>query len=61
VYAYVGDEVIVTWPLSDEPWRNARPFHCFFAAADLIANLAPTYLQEFGVGPRFRACVHAGR
>jgi class 3 adenylate cyclase len=25
VHAYVGDEVIVTWPLSDNPQRNARP------------------------------------
>src|SRR5204863_5740784 len=24
VHAYVGDEVIVTWPLSEDPERNAR-------------------------------------
>jgi len=60
VHAYVGDEVIVTWPLSDEPRRNVRPLRCFFAAEDLIADLARSYLQEFGVVPRFRAGVHAG-
>ena len=30
VHAYVGDEVIVTWPLSGEPRRNARPLRSFF-------------------------------
>ena len=41
VHAYVGDQVIVTWPLSDDPKRNARSLRCFFAAEDRIADLAP--------------------
>jgi class 3 adenylate cyclase len=60
VHAYVGDAVIVTWPLSNDPQLNARPLRCFFAAEDKMAELAPVYTAEFGVVPRFRASVHAG-
>jgi len=60
VHAYVGDEVIVTWPLSDDPKRKARSLRCFFAAEDRIADLAPDHTREFGVAPQFRAGNHAG-
>ena len=60
VHAYVGDEVIVTWPLSEDPERNARPLRCFFAIEEKMVDLAPSYTQEFGVVPRFRAGIHAG-
>jgi class 3 adenylate cyclase len=60
VHSYVGDAVIVTWPLSRDPTRNARALGCFFAAEDRMAELTPAYTQDFGVAPRFRAGVHAG-
>jgi class 3 adenylate cyclase len=60
VHAYVGDQVIVTWPLSDDPKRNGRSLRCFFATEDRIADLAPGYTREFGVTPQFRAGIHAG-
>jgi len=60
VHAYVGDEVIVSWPVSDEPVRNARCVACFFAIEAKIARLAPDYEAEFGVAPAFRAGLHAG-
>jgi class 3 adenylate cyclase len=60
VHAYVGDEVIVTWPLSGDPERNARSLRCFFAIEEKMVDLAASYAQEFGVVPRFRAGIHAG-
>jgi adenylate cyclase len=60
VHAYVGDGVIVTWPLSEDPERNAVVLRCFFAVEDRMAKLVPAYAREFGVAPRFRAGVHAG-
>src|SRR5215469_379888 len=60
VHAYVGDAVIVTWPVSEDPERNARPLCCFFAIEDKIAELSPVYEREFGMVARFRAGVHAG-
>ena len=60
VHAYVGDEVIVSWPLTDDPVRNARCLACYFAIDRRIASLAHDYEASFGVAPAFRAGIHAG-
>ena len=60
VHAYVGDQVIVTWPVTGDPARNARCLACFFAIESKMARLAVDYDREFGVVPRFRAGLHAG-
>ena len=60
VHAYVGDEVIVTWPVTDDRARNARCVACFFAIRRKMLSLAPHYEAEFGVAPEFRAGMHAG-
>jgi class 3 adenylate cyclase len=59
IHAYVGDEVIVTWPL-DEGVSGGSCIDCFFAIADAIAEKADSYRQEFGIVPGFRAGLHAG-
>ena len=59
VHAYVGDEVIVTWPLTAQV-STGRCFECFFAIEDRIAEMAHSYQREFGSIPRFRAALHAG-
>ncbi|MBR0899892.1 adenylate/guanylate cyclase domain-containing protein [Bradyrhizobium tropiciagri] len=59
VHAYVGDEVIVTWPAgTGEPTR--RYLDCVFAIEDRLAKRADYYRKEFGVAPAFRAGMHAG-
>ena len=58
VHAYVGDEVIVTWPVGATPERAY--VDCFFAIQDRIAALAGQYESEFGLVPEFRAGIHAG-
>jgi adenylate cyclase len=60
VHAYVGDEVIVTWPVTPDRARNARCLACFFAIERKMAQLATNYRREFGMVPRFRAGLHAG-
>ena len=60
VRAYVGDEVIVSWPLTGDPARNTRCVTCFLAIERKIARLAGDYEAEFGVAPAFRAGIHAG-
>jgi class 3 adenylate cyclase len=60
VHNYVGDEVIVSWPVSSDPTRNAHCIACFFAIESKIARLAPDYATEFNVIPEFRAGIHAG-
>ncbi|MGN1286023.1 MAG: adenylate/guanylate cyclase domain-containing protein [Bradyrhizobium sp.] len=59
VHAYVGDEVIVTWPAGDgRPSR--RYLDCVFAIEDRLAKRADHYRKEFGLVPAFRAGMHAG-
>ncbi|QPF83202.1 adenylate/guanylate cyclase domain-containing protein [Bradyrhizobium genosp. L] len=59
VHAYVGDEVIVTWPVdADRPSR--RYLDCVFAIEDRLAKRADHYRKAFGLVPAFRAGMHAG-
>jgi adenylate cyclase len=64
VHAYVGDAVIVTWPLTGEGAAGQgsarRCLDCFFAVEDRIAQRADSYAREFGRVPRFRGALHAG-
>lgn len=59
IYQYVGDEVVVSWPVEDG-LRNNNCINCFLAMkADLKAR-AEWYRQEFGVAPDFKAGLHIG-
>lgn len=60
ILSYVGDEVIVTWPATDDPALNARCLECFLAIDAKIARLSSEYEQEFDTVPRFRAGLHCG-
>jgi class 3 adenylate cyclase len=60
VHAYVGDEVIVTWPLDMEGARNTRCLECFAAIDRTMAGLAAVYRRAFAVVPQFRAALHCG-
>ena len=59
VHAYVGDEVIVSWPLTTAVSKGAC-LDCFFAVRDRIEERGESYRYEFGSAPRFRAGLHAG-
>ncbi|MEM1272038.1 MAG: adenylate/guanylate cyclase domain-containing protein, partial [Bacteroidota bacterium] len=54
IYQYVGDEVVVSWPV-ESGLRDNSCIRCFFAMkADLRAK-AGWYRREFGVAPDFKA------
>lgn len=60
IVSYVGDAVIVTWPLGDDGKRNAR---CLLALAHMRRNMmreAKNFKKTFGVVPEFRAALHGG-
>jgi len=59
VHAYIGDEVIVTWPLATGV-ADAACLCCVFAMRDRIGALAESYEAEFGTVPAFRAALHCG-
>lgn len=59
IHAYIGDEVIITWPFSNGA-EDGRCVQCYFAIQDLLAANAEIYKDLFGVAPRIRAGLHGG-
>ncbi len=58
-HEYIGDEVIVTWPL-ERAIEDARCLQCYFAICDRMERNAPAYEREFGSVPKFRVGLHGG-
>jgi adenylate cyclase len=59
IHKYVGDEVIVTWPLA-RGVADANCVRCIFSIRDRLAAKGARYQASFGVTPTFRAGLHAG-
>ncbi|MFT5344085.1 MAG: adenylate cyclase [Paracoccaceae bacterium] len=59
IHAYIGDEVIITWPYNTGAER-ARCVRCFFAVQSVLRGHAEVYDKMFGVRPRIRAGLHGG-
>jgi len=59
IYKYVGDEVIVSWRLTDGI-RNSRCIQSFFEIQKMIEEKKDKYLNKFGYIPHFRAGIHCG-
>jgi adenylate cyclase len=58
-HEYIGDEVVVTWPL-ERAIKDARCLECYFAICDRMQLKAPFYEREFGLVPVFRVGLHGG-
>jgi len=59
VYQYVGDEVVVTWPLK-KGTRYAVCVRCFFAIQKQIKRFEKQYEKRYGRVPAFKAALHGG-
>jgi adenylate cyclase len=59
IYRYVGDEIIITWPVERAAVHTAS-VACVFAVEDALARRRAHYLAEFGIEPRLRSALHAG-
>jgi adenylate cyclase len=59
IHQYVGDEMVITWPISDGR-ADARPLGCLFALEDALAADAGRFMHDFGVVPTLRAALHGG-
>lgn len=58
-YRYIGDEVVVSWPMA-KALEDARCVRCVFDVQDLLAERGEEYRRLFGVVPRFRVGMHGG-
>jgi adenylate cyclase len=59
VYQYVGDEIIVSWPIS-EGISDAACVECFFGMRALLADRQERYEELYGCAPQFRGAIHGG-
>lgn len=59
VYQYVGDEVVVTWPVK-RGVKFALCVRCFFAIKKQINRYREQYIKRYGRAPAFKAALHGG-
>jgi adenylate cyclase len=59
VYQYVGDEVVVTWPLK-KGLKFAVCVRCFFAIQKQVRRYKEQYEKRYGRVPAFKAALHCG-
>ncbi len=59
IYKYLGDGLIVTWPLSVGV-RGAACLVCYLDIVDTLRARDAFYTREFGIVPKVRAGLHAG-
>lgn len=59
IYSYIGDGVIVSWPLSDAR-QNANAVEAIFAARERLDRRSSWFRSNFGHAPTFRAVLHGG-
>jgi adenylate cyclase len=57
VYQYVGDEIIVVWPIRTS---NINCIRSFFKMIEIIERKRKVYLAKFGIVPDFKAAIHVG-
>ena len=58
IYQYVGDEIIVSWPIRH---KNLRCIQSFFKMQEIIERKRKHYEARYGVVPEFKAAIHSGK
>lgn len=60
VYQYIGDEIVISWPMELGVAR-ANCIRCFFAMQEALEDRHEQFQKQFGVNPKFKAGLHAGQ
>lgn len=59
VYQYVGDEAVLTWPVS-VGLDDDNCIKTYFAFAELLKRKEAEFKEKYGVAPFFKAGIHLG-
>lgn len=59
IYQYVGDEVVITWPIKSG-LQQANCLQTFFDIQTVIQQKSHEYIRKFGLIPTFKAGIHSG-
>ena len=60
IYQYVGDEIVVSWPIRKSVIERAQPIACFFRIETSISKRKDYYQQKYSRQPQFKAAIHVG-
>jgi len=60
IYMYVGDEIILNWPVKAKT-NYKRVLACFFMMKETIRMKQNVYMQRYGYVPEFKAGLHGGK
>jgi adenylate cyclase len=60
IYKYVGDEIILSWPVSEKTDYN-KVLSCIFMMKGAIGKKASVYKKHYGYVPEFKAGMHGGK
>jgi adenylate cyclase len=60
IYQYVGDEVVISWPIKKAVTETPHCIDCFFSIEQTLNLRKQYYHQKYGVRPGFKAAVHSG-
>lgn len=60
IYQYVGDEIVISWTIS-EGLKDLSCIAFYFACEAQFNKRASVYQSEFGTVPKFKAGVHLGK
>ncbi|KXX70650.1 adenylate/guanylate cyclase domain-containing protein [Flammeovirga sp. SJP92] len=59
VYQYVGDEIVLTWPI-EKGIKDNRCIQLFYDIDATIKSRREYFMEKYGVVPEFKAGIHAG-
>ena len=60
IYQYVGDEIVISWPLK-KGIKEANCLRCFLQIEQKLLDLGPKYEVNYGVRPELKAGIHHGK
>ena len=59
IYQYVGDEIVITWPL-EKGIQGGNCISCFLEIQQRLIELGDSYEEKFGLIPEMKAGIHHG-
>lgn len=59
VYQYIGDEIVISWEVS-QGLKNNNCINCFNSMKAALAVRTDFYREKFGVSPSFKGGMHLG-
>ncbi len=59
IYRYVGDQVLISWPVGSKA-QNGDCLRTYFLAKNELSKQSEEYFTRWGLKPTFKAAFHAG-